>query len=163
MGFPGVSDGKESICSVGDLGSIPGLGRAPGEGKGYPFQYSGLENSMDYPWDHKESTQLSDFHFHYQCTPISGKESSCPDRRHNRCGFKPWVGKISWRGKWQPTLLFLPGEFHGPRNLWQATVHGVANSWTWLSTHTTTTMKKEYSEYLIYLFGPQPLMYFNSP
>ena len=130
LGFPDGSAGKESICSVGDLGSIPGLGRAPGEGKGYPFQYSGLENAMDYPWDHKESTQLSDFHFHYQCTPISGKESSCPDRRHNRCGFKPWVGKISWRGKWQPTLLFLPGEFHGPRNLWQATVHGVANSWT---------------------------------
>ena len=39
---------KESVCSVGDLGSIPGLGRAPGEGKGHPLQYSDLENSMDY-------------------------------------------------------------------------------------------------------------------
>ena len=48
MGFPGGSDGKEFTCSVGDLGSIPGLGRSPAEGKGYPFQYSGLENSMDY-------------------------------------------------------------------------------------------------------------------
>ena len=38
---------KESTCNVGDLGSIPGLGSFPGEGKGYPFQYSGLENSMD--------------------------------------------------------------------------------------------------------------------
>ena len=38
--------GKESFCSAGDVGSIPGLGRSPGEGKGYPFQYSGLENSM---------------------------------------------------------------------------------------------------------------------
>ena len=47
MGFPGGSAGKESACNVGDLGSIPGLGRSPGEGKGYPFQYSGLENSMD--------------------------------------------------------------------------------------------------------------------
>ena len=46
-GYPGGSDGKESTCSVGDLGSIPGLGRSPGEGKGYPIQYSGLENSMD--------------------------------------------------------------------------------------------------------------------
>ena len=45
--FPGGSAGKESACSVGDLGSIPGLGRCPGEGKGYPVQYSGLENSMD--------------------------------------------------------------------------------------------------------------------
>ena len=41
------SAGKESACNVGDLGSIPGLGRSPGEGKGYPLQYSGLENSMD--------------------------------------------------------------------------------------------------------------------
>ena len=46
-GFPGGSDGKESACNVGDLGSVPGLRRSPGEGKGYPLQYSGLENSMD--------------------------------------------------------------------------------------------------------------------
>ena len=39
---------KESACNVGDLSSIPGLGQSPGEGKGYPLQYSGLENSMDY-------------------------------------------------------------------------------------------------------------------
>ena len=45
---PGVgSAGKEFTCNVGDLGSIPELGRSPGEGKGYPLQYSGLENSMD--------------------------------------------------------------------------------------------------------------------
>ena len=55
-GFPGGSDGKESSCNAEDLGSIPGLGRSPGEGKGYPLQYSGLENSMLYsPWGHKES------------------------------------------------------------------------------------------------------------
>ena len=42
-----ASVGKESACNVGDLGSIPGLGRCPGEGIGYPLQYSGLENSMD--------------------------------------------------------------------------------------------------------------------
>ena len=46
-GFPCGSAGKESACNVGDLGSVPGLGRCPGEGKGYPLQYSGLENSMD--------------------------------------------------------------------------------------------------------------------
>ena len=46
LGFPGGSVGKESACNVGDLGSIPGLGRTPGEGKEYPLQYSGLENSM---------------------------------------------------------------------------------------------------------------------
>ena len=47
MGFPGGSAGKESDCNVGDLGLILGLGRSPGEWKGYPLQYSGLENSMD--------------------------------------------------------------------------------------------------------------------
>ena len=45
--FPGGSVGKESACRAGDLGLIPGLGRSPGEGKGYPLQCSGLENSMD--------------------------------------------------------------------------------------------------------------------
>ena len=47
LGFPCGSAGKESTCNVGDLGSIPGFGRSPGAGKGYPPQYSGLENSMD--------------------------------------------------------------------------------------------------------------------
>ena len=46
-GFPGGSDGKESTCNAGDLVSIPGLGRSPGEGNGYPLQCSGLDNSMD--------------------------------------------------------------------------------------------------------------------
>ena len=45
--FPGGSDGKESACNAGDQGSIPGLGRTPGVGNGYPLQYSFLENSMD--------------------------------------------------------------------------------------------------------------------
>ena len=48
MGFPCGSADKESACNAGDLGSIPGLGRSPGEGKGYPLQYSCLGNSMDY-------------------------------------------------------------------------------------------------------------------
>ena len=46
MGFSGGLAGKESVCSAGDLGSIPGLGISPGEGKGYPLQYSGLKNLM---------------------------------------------------------------------------------------------------------------------
>ena len=48
QGFPDKSVGKESACTAGDPGSIPGSGRSPGGGKGYPLQYSGLENSMDY-------------------------------------------------------------------------------------------------------------------
>ena len=64
-GFPGGSAGKESACNVGDLGLIPGLGRCPGEGNGYLFQYSGLENSMDCIAHGvaKSRTLLSDFHF----------------------------------------------------------------------------------------------------
>ena len=58
--FPGGSDDKESACNVGDLGSIPGLGRCPGERNGNPLQYSGLENPMEdlagySPWGGKES------------------------------------------------------------------------------------------------------------
>ena len=47
MGFPGCASSKESACSVGDLGLIPGWGRSPGEGNGNPLQYSFLENPMD--------------------------------------------------------------------------------------------------------------------
>ena len=65
--IPCGSAGKESACNMGDLGSIPGLGRSPGEGKGYPLQDSGLENSMDciVHGIAKSHTRLSDFHFHY--------------------------------------------------------------------------------------------------
>ena len=65
LGFPGGSAGKEYACNAGDLGLVPGLGRSPGEGKGYPLQYSGLENSMDsiVHGVAKSRTQLSDFHF----------------------------------------------------------------------------------------------------
>ena len=66
--FPCGSAGKESTHNVGDLGSIPGLGRSSGEGKGYPLQYSGMENSMDCTvlGVAKSPTWLSDFHFHYK-------------------------------------------------------------------------------------------------
>ena len=64
MGLPCHSDGKESAYNAGDLGSIPGLGSSPREGKGYPLQYSGLENSMDCTVHGvaKSWTRLSDFH-----------------------------------------------------------------------------------------------------
>ena len=66
LGFPCGSAGKESSCNAGDLGSIPGLRKFPGEGKGYPLQYSGLENSMDYIAHGvaKSRTRLSEFHTH---------------------------------------------------------------------------------------------------
>ena len=67
MGFPGGSAGKESTCNAGDLGSIPGLQRSPGEGNSYCLQYSGLENSMDciVHGITETGTRRSDFHFHF--------------------------------------------------------------------------------------------------
>ena len=82
MCFPHGSVGKESICNAGDPGSIPGLGRSAEEGIGCRLQYS---------W-----TSLV-----VQSPPAMWE-----------MGFDPWVGKISWKRAWQPTLLFLPEGFH---------------------------------------------------
>ena len=88
--FAGSSAGKESICSVRVLGSIPGLGRSPGEGKGYPLQYSGLENFMDYIviGVTKSWTRLSDFCF---CFPESWF-SSVQSLSHVQLFVTPWTG-----------------------------------------------------------------------
>ena len=77
-GFPGSSDGKEFICSMGDLGSIPGLGGS-GEENGYPLQYSGLENCMGRgAWQatvHGVATSQTQFcDFHYACGHLDTPE-----------------------------------------------------------------------------------------
>ena len=73
VGFPDSSVGKESACNAGDPGLIPGLGRSPGEEKGYPLQYSDLDNSTDYIVHGvaEDRTQLSDFHFTFTFIFIS--------------------------------------------------------------------------------------------
>ena len=80
QGFPGGSNGEESACHAEDLGSIPGLGRSSGEGKGYPLQNSGLKNAMDciVCGVTKSWTQLNDFHFTLQ--PAKGGQwiGQCP-------------------------------------------------------------------------------------
>ena len=80
LGFPCGSAGKESACNAGDLGSIPGLGRFPREGKGYPLQYSGLENSMAWIVHGvaKSRTQLSDLHFHFHFSARDSVRGPCP-------------------------------------------------------------------------------------
>ena len=89
---------KKNWPAMWDLGWIPGLGRSPGEGKGSPLQYSGLENSMDYILHRvaKSQTQLADFHFCFSfhltfgfSRWCSGKEPSCQCRRHKRHEFNP--------------------------------------------------------------------------
>ena len=78
LGLPCDSAGKESTRNAGDLGSIPGLGKSPAEGKGYPLQYSSLENPMDCVVHGvtKSRTRLNDFHVHFT-PPKSVRNASC--------------------------------------------------------------------------------------
>ena len=136
MVLPGGSDGKASGYNAGDLGSIPGLGRSPGEGNGNPLQYSCLENPMDgYKGGLRTKLQgrkgkeisginqhvslfflscLKTRHTHGLLWWLSGKEPACQCRRRK---FDPWVRKIPWRRKRQPTPVLLPGKSHGQRSL----------------------------------------------
>ena len=78
MGFPHSLVGKEFACNAGNPGLIPGSGRSPGEGNGYPLQYSDLENSMNciVLGVTKNRTQLSNFHFHMPGTVLDCVEMS---------------------------------------------------------------------------------------
>ena len=90
-GFLHSSVGKESVCNAGDPGSIPGSGRSPGEGIGYPLQYS-------------------------RASLVAQLIKNRPQCR--RPGFDPWVGKIPWRRERLPTPVFWPGESHGLYSPW---------------------------------------------
>ena len=141
MIFPGGSDGKESTCNTGDLGSIPGLGISPGGENGNPLQYSCLENlhgqlnlagySLCGCKESDMPERLSTAHTPFQ-TIKSELWSKATRyimqlqwwlRRYSIClqsgrlGFSPWVWKISWTRKWQPTPVFSPGKSHGRRSL----------------------------------------------
>ena len=107
------SAGKESACNAGDLGSIPGLGRSPGEEKGYPLQYSGLENSMDCM---VHGVPKGGF-------PHSsvGKESACST---GDLGSTPGLGRSPGEGNGNP-LQYSCLENPMDRGAWQAIVHGV--------------------------------------
>ena len=80
VGLPCGSAGEESACNAGDLVSIPSLGRSPGEGKGYPLQYSGLENSMDCIVHEVAESDMSNFHFQSNIEKVLklGDQSSVP-------------------------------------------------------------------------------------
>ena len=103
MGFPDSSVGKEFACNAGDPGSIPGSGRSPGEGIGYPLQYSGLENSMNCTVHRvtKSRTRLSNFHFthipQYKQTKLMGINSGQDGGKPNpvclstECKYQPWT------------------------------------------------------------------------
>ena len=147
-GFTCSSVNKESACNAGDLGFIPGSGRPPGEGNGYPLQDSCLENPMDRgAW--KAAVHGVARLGHNLATkppPPMEKRTGVKNLPANAGGTRdmgsiPGVGKIPWRRKWQPFPVFLLGKFHG-WGAWQATVHGITESN--MTEHTHTMAKRTY-------------------
>ena len=138
MGFPSSSAGNESACNAGDLALIPGLGRSTGEGKGYPLQYSFLENSTDRgAWQAtvcgvaENWTQLSDFHSHKDqrasqvVLVVKNPPANAGDGRN--MGSIPGSGRSCGEGNRNP-LQYSCLENPKDRGAWWATVHGVAKS-----------------------------------
>ena len=122
---PGGLDSKASAYNVGNPSSTPELGRCSGEGNGNPLQYSWLENPMNREHgrlqsmgsERVEHDWVTSLHFNDQWGfpgGVIGKESAYQCRS---CRFDPWVRKTARRRKWQPLPEFLPGKFHGHRNL----------------------------------------------
>ena len=152
MGFPCGSAGRESACNAGDLGSVPGLGRFPGEGKGYPPQYSGLENSMTVlSMGLKSQTRLSDFHFTWQCNrnevTVQGGvvglfhvTSQGLGVVHHMTPLSPWVLSFSLWLKLSPRHIHVSAhrERKGRKSIWLDLLVGdglgVAFHWPELST-----------------------------
>ena len=142
-GFPGGSDGKKSACSVGDLGSIPGLGRSLGGGHGNPLQYSCLENPLDrgawWATVHrltKSWTWLSDWaqhRFYNLALPLASQVKNLPANAGDvgDTGLIPGLGRSSGGGLNNPLQYFFL-ENPMDRGAWQAAVHSVAKSQTWL-------------------------------
>ena len=147
LGFPHGSACKESACRVEDLGSVPGLGRSPGEGNGYPLQYSDLENSMNciVPGVRKSQTQLSNWHFtsltsrdfspiieiiFIHITIISLVIGEYNMMRQPKCwNLKPWVCGIFQCPSLHISVMMLfavaPGEMEIKGRLWDVGMEGI--------------------------------------
>ena len=150
QGFPCGSAGKESACNTGDLGLTPGLGRSPREGKCYPLQYSGLENSMDciVHGVAKSWTRLSNFHSfthyykpniilsiwfkRYHGSILTSLVAQTVKRLSTMWETRVWsLGwEVPWRRKWQPTPVLLPTKSHGQRSLVSMGSQRVGHDWT---------------------------------
>ena len=125
QGSPDSSVDKESACNAGGPSSIPGLGRSPGEGLGYPLQYS--------------------------CASLVAQLVKNPPAMW-RPGFDPWVGKIPWRRERLPTPVFLPGESDAQKSLvgYNPRAHKELD----MTERLTHTLQKKKQEYLLTtLFG----------
>ena len=134
LGFPCGSAGKKSACNVGNLGSIPGLGRSPGKGKGYPLQSSGLEDHMSYIVHGvaKSQTRLSNFHFPMSVhgasqlvLVVKNLPANAGDVRD--MGLTPGLGRFPGEGNGYQL------QYSGLENSLDSIVHGVSKSQTQLS------------------------------
>ena len=110
-----------------------------------PGESHGHRSLVGYsPWGRKESDMTEHIALTYIYARLprwhSGKESAYQSRRYKKCRFSLWVGKIPWRRKWQPTLVFLPGESQGNRSLVDYSPWGCkeSNMTEWLGLHTCT-------------------------
>ena len=136
------SDGKASACNAGDLGSILGWGKSPGEGNGNPLQYSCLGNPMDrgscWTMVHtvaKSLIWLSDFTFTFSMDFPGGSDSKASVYNAGDLGSIPGSGRSDGEGNGNP-LQYYCLENPMDRGAWWATVHGVAKSRTRLSDFT---------------------------
>ena len=110
-----VKNPPANTGDVKDMGLILGSRRSPGGGHGNPLQYSCLENPMEEPgW--LQSIGLQRNGHNWSNLARSGKEPTFQCKRHERLKFDPWVGKIPWKRKWQPTPVFLTGKSHAQRS-----------------------------------------------
>ena len=143
--FPGGSDDKESTCNAGDPGLIPGLGRFPGEGNGYPLHYSYLENSMDRgSWRAivhrvpKSQTWLSNSTFIWPSFVAQLVKNPL-------AMWETWVSSLGWESPWRrerlPTPVFWTREFHGLYRSWG---HRVRHDWATF-THSLTKILSNYN------------------
>ena len=122
LGFPCGSAGKESACNAGDLGLIPGLGRSPWEGKGYPLQYSGLENSTDCMGSQRVGHDWATFTFtslHWGPSRDGAPEPS------SSLSFRMWLGSITWK----PQILSLSTFLAMTCGSWD--LSSPTRDWTW--------------------------------
>ena len=140
--FPCSSVNKESACNAGDLDFIPGSGKSPGEGNGYPLQDSCLENPMDRGawWATVHGIARLGHNLATKPPRPMEKRTGVKNLPANAGGTRdrgsiPGVGKNPWRRKWQPFPVFLLGKFRR-WGAWQSAVHGITKGQTRLSAHT---------------------------
>ena len=128
LGFPCGSAGKESACNVGDLGSISGLGRSPGEGEGYPLRCSCLDNVMSYTESQRVRLRLSNFHFRFSllspsawdCKFHEGRSLVCPvcccPEQYTEGSL--WLNGVEWASDQWVSGLFLSSNEGGVLRNW---------------------------------------------